>query len=102
MFGRISRAEALWELLMLADDLKALYVHKEVMSDVQFQDTLRRLVKITDRIGGARGMNFVFGGEVGRVYSQNPIVRWFQKMVDLYYSDELEDELDEAEEDGNT
>lgn len=93
MFRGISKEEALWELLMLADDLKAIYVSGEPINDVQFSDTLRRLVKITSRVGGPAGMNFVFGGEVGRIYSRNPIVRWFEKAVDRYL--EISDEEDE-------
>lgn len=84
----------IWELLMLADELKDLYVNGKTLSDVQFEDMLRRLVKITSRVGGPAGMNFVFGGEVGRIYSKNFIVRWFEKMVDQYlaYEVEVEDE----------
>ena len=94
MFRGITKEEALWELLMLADELKDLYVNGKTLSDVQFEDMLRRLVKITSRVGGPAGMNFVFGGEVGRIYSKNFIVRWFEKMVDRYlaYEVELEDE----------
>jgi hypothetical protein len=94
MFRGISKDEALWELLMLADELKDLYVHGKTLSDVQFEDMLRRLVKITSRVGGPAGMNFVFGGEVGRIYSKNFIIRWIEKMVDRYlaYEVEVEDE----------
>lgn len=94
MFRGISKDEALWELLMLADELKDLYVNGKTLSDVQFEDMLRRLVKITSRVGGPAGMNFVFGGEVGRIYSKNFIIRWIEKMVDRYlaYEVEVEDE----------
>ena len=92
MFRGITKEEALWELLMLADELKALYVNKEILSDVQFEDMLRRVVKITSRVGGPAGMNFVFGGEVGRIYSKNFVVRWFERMVDRYLDIEAEDE----------
>lgn len=94
MFRGISKDEALWELLMLADELKDLYVNGKTLSDVQFEDMLRRLVKITSRVGGPAGMNFVFGGEVGRIYSKNFIIRWIEKMVDQYlaYEVEVEDE----------
>lgn len=94
MFRGITKDEALWELLMLADELKDLYVNGKTLSDVQFEDMLRRVVKITSRVGGPAGMNFVFGGEVGRIYSKNFIIRWIEKMVDQYlaYEVEVEDE----------
>lgn len=85
MFKGVTKEEALWELLMLADDLKAIYVSGKPITDVQFADTLRRIVKITSRVGGPVGMNFVFGGEVGREYSKNTIKRWVERFIDKYY-----------------
>lgn len=92
MFRGISKEEALWELVMLVDETKQHYVNQTPLTDVEFADTLRRLVKITSRVGGVYGMNLVFGGEVGRTYSKNPIIRWVEKMVDRYYTWEEEDD----------
>lgn len=59
-----SRPEALTELKMLALDLKEAYLNGVNDPEEQLECTLHRLVRITDYIGGADAMNYVFDGKV--------------------------------------
>lgn len=90
MRGKTGKEEAWWELKLLAEDIKNIYLHGFVEPDMQYEIMLRRLVKITDHLGGPRAMNYVFGGAIGAEYSKHPVIRWLEKINDLFEDDEID------------